>query len=459
MKLSHGLFLVTLAVALATSVLPASAQGGIILPEQIANGEEVTVSIAVCVSEDDVEQRARWDAQLARFEELYPNVTLESAVYCFAPDSFAALVAGGNLPTLFEVPFTEPQKLIREGIAVDLTDWFTQAGLQDVFNPAVLEVVSDENGHVYGFPTFAYAQGLAYNLQMLADAGLEAPPQTWAELPEAAGRLAKPDEFIAGFAMNMSGGGGGWHFTNIAYGFGADIIRDNGDGTYTATFGEGPAVDAMQMIYDLRWEQNALPLDLGINPILELVGGTAAMAMTPGDSLGWVNLNMPEVDLTKYGYAPVPAGPDGVRYSLTGGSARMVNSAASPAEQEAAIVYQIWNQLSEDELAASRELLHGTQAGNGAPVLNIYAGEFADIVTEIDAPHITMPVENYAAFNEAMASGEVVLVPEPVVAAQDFYAQIAEVLTTVLTDENADVPALMAEAAASFQTGILDAMQ
>jgi ABC-type glycerol-3-phosphate transport system substrate-binding protein len=444
---------------LAVAALPSSAQEGITLPDQVANGEDVTITIAACIGEDQVEQRDRWDAQLARFMEKYPNVTLETVIYCFAPDSFAALVAGGDLPTLFEVPFTEPQKMIREGIAADLTGAFAQFGIEDVFNASVLAIVSDADGAIYGFPTFAYAQGLAYNIAMLEAAGYDMPPQTWAELPEVAGALAKPDEFLAGFAMNMAGGGGGWHYTNIAYGFGADIIKDNGDGTYTATFGEGPAVDAMQMIYDLRWKYNALPRDLGINPILELVADNTAMAMNPGDGLGWVNLNMPEVDLTKYGYAAVPAGPDGVRYSLTGGSARMVNSAASPAEQEAAVVYQIWSQLSYDELAASRELFHGTQAGNGAPVLNIFAGEFADAVAEIDAPYITMPVENYAAFNDAMANGEVTLVPEPVVAAQDWYAHIAEVLTTVLTDENADVPALMAESAQSFQTGILDQMQ
>lgn len=458
MKALRFALVLALVVALGAAALPSGAQGGIALPDQVAGGEAVTISVAACIGEDQVEQRARWDEQIARFEAQYSNVTIETVIYCFAPDSFAALVAGGDLPTLFEVPFTEPQKMIREGIAADLTGAFEQFGITDVFNASVLAVVSNAEGAIFGFPTFAYAQGIAYNIEMLKAAGYDAPPQTWAELPEVAGKLAKPDEFVAGFAMNMAGGGGGWHFTNIAYGFGADIIRDNGDGTYTATFGEGPAVDAMQLVYDLRWKYNALPLDLGINPILELVADNTALAMNPGDGLGWVNLNMPEVDLTKYGYAAVPAGPDGARYSLTGGSARMVNSAASAAQQEAAVVYQIWNQLSESELAASRELFHGTQAGNGAPVLNIYAGDFAEVVAAIDAPYIAMPVENYAGFNDAMASGAVVLVPEPVVAAQDWYSFIAEVLTTVLTDENADVPALMAEAAASFQAGILDPM-
>jgi hypothetical protein len=41
-------------------------------------------------------------------------------------------------------------------------------------------------------------------------------------------------------------------------------------------------------------------------------------------------------------------------------------------------------------------------------------------------------------------------------AAQDMYAELTKVLQAVITDQNADVPALMAEANANYQS-ILDA--
>jgi ABC-type glycerol-3-phosphate transport system substrate-binding protein len=439
------------------------------MPDEIAGGRDVTISVAAAIGEDQVEIRERWDAQIARFEEQYPNVTVETFIYGFAPDTFAALIATDQVPTLFEVPFTEPGKLISQGIPADLTPLYAQFGLEGLYNDTVLAIMADEEGNTYGLPGFAYALGLAYSLPALEEAGYDAPPATYEELAAASvdvlGVEGPLGPFEAGFGFNMQGGGGGWHFTNIAYGFGADIVAVNEDGTYTATFGEGPAVEAMQYVKDLRWNRDVLPLDLAANPTLLLLEAQAPMSIQGGDSLGWLRLNAAGwaegafedvFDLTNFGFAPMPAGPDGNRYALSGGTARMINSAASEDEQEAAFVFQIWKEFSPCEIVPTREIYHSTQAGQGAPVLPLLAGEFQAAMDEIDADYITMPVENYTVFFDAVANGDLTLVPEPVVAAQDVYVALGEVLSQVLSDENADVAALMAEAADSFQSGVLD---
>jgi ABC-type glycerol-3-phosphate transport system substrate-binding protein len=454
----HKSLLFAFILVLLTSVFSASAQDSVFtvqLPEQIAEGREVTFSIAAAIAPEQTDVLEQWNAQIARFEERYPNVTVETVFYGFSPDTFAALVAGGQLPTNFEVPFTEPQKLIQQGVAENLTPYLEALGIADIFNDAVIDIVSDEDANIYGIPIFAYAQGLNYSIPALEAAGVDV-PQTWEALATTAQTLTRRDDAYAGFIFNMQGGGGGWHFTNIAYGFGADIIRDNGDGSYTATWGEGAAVEAMQFIKDLRWQYDALPYDLEANPVITLGNGQAAIAMSPGDGLGWLRLNMPEVDQTTLGFAPMPANAEGERYALSGGTARMINATATEDQKEAALVYQVWASLSEEELPASRAIFNSTQAGAGAPVMPLYKGEFQAVVDAIDAPMIVMPTENYQAFYDAVNSGEVTLVPAPSVGAQDAYSALAEVLTTVLTDENADVPTLMAESAAAFQAGVLD---
>jgi hypothetical protein len=151
----------------------------------------------------------------------------------------------------------------------------------------------------------------------------------------------------------------------------------------------------------------------------------------------------------------MPAAPDGNRYTLSGGSAQMIFSGATPDQQEAAVVFQVWRTLSAGEFAPSRTIFQNTQAGGGTPVLPVYAGAVQEAVEAFDAQFITMPVENYQGFYDALNAGEIVLVPEPPFA-QDFYVAIAEVMTTILTDESADVAALMADSAARFQSGILD---
>ncbi len=431
----------------------------ITLPDAIAEGRDVSITVSACIGEDQEQQRQDFDAQLARFMEAYPNVTVERTQYCFSPESFAALVAGGTLPTLFGVPATEPQRLIAQGVAADLSASFEQLGLSGVYNPTLLALLSDAEGHAYGFPEFSYAQGIGWDVAALSAAGYDAPPATWAEFGAVAQEIADPAAGVAGFAMFLSGGAGGWHFTNLAYGFGAtELIRDNGDGTYTAVYGEGAAVDAMQFLYDLRWPdaENALPLDLASNPTFETVDGRSVMFMSPADgSIGWLRVNMPDVDLARFGYGAMPQAPDGMRYTLTGGSHQMVFAGASADQQEAAIVFQVWRTLSPGEFAPSRTIFHATQAGAGTPVLPIFAGDLQTAVDAFDQQFITMPVENYQGFYDALNAGEIVLVPEPPFA-QDFYVAIAEVMTTVLTDESADVAALMAANAEAFQTGILD---
>jgi len=90
---------------------------------------------------------------------------------------------------------------------------------------------------------------------------------------------------VAGFSMINDGGPAtGWHFTVLGYTFGAtpaDIITTNEDGTFTAGFGEGPLVDALQLVKDLRWTDDVLPLDTVDWPTngTKLATGQAAMAL------------------------------------------------------------------------------------------------------------------------------------------------------------------------------------
>ncbi|MCZ7545432.1 MAG: extracellular solute-binding protein [Anaerolineae bacterium] len=287
------------------------------------------------------------------------------------------------------------------------------------------------------------------------------PPTTFDELAEMCQALTDRDANRAGFIFWSDGSGGaGWHYTNFAFGFGAgpdDLVRINEDGTYTATFGEGPAVEAMQFLRDLRWEYDCLPLALttGDDLIPALPTGRSAMVMFPGDQLGRIRLDYPD-QLADFGYAPMPAGPEGIR-TLTGGSASMISAAASADEQEAAFVFQIWRQMNTnpEELIAGFELQNETQGAVGIPFLKIYAGEYQDALAALQEPYVVMPVDNYAAFNDAIDSGEVTLVPEPP-RAQEYYVAVGAVLSQVLTDENADVAALMAQAADEFQAGVLD---
>ena len=338
--MKHKLFFIVAVVLLIASlpVATSSGQGTVVpqvfaMPEQIAGGRDVSITVSDKPASDQPEELAIWEGQVAKFQAMYPNVTIEGLELKYDPTAFIAMIAGDQLPTLFKTYFTEPEKFVQQDAVADLTPYFEQTGLGDVFNANVLAIAS-QDGKLYGIPDFAYSLGLAYNIHMLAAAGFDAPPATWDELAEMAAALTDHDNDVAGFAfINDGSGASGWHYTDIAYGFGAtpeDIIKPNGDGTYTAMFGEGATVDALQYIHDLRWTHDVLPgatLDWA-NITEALASERVAMVIYAGDQFSFMMNQFPDADLNKFGYAPVPAGPNG-RVALTGGNLWMIDSAAS----------------------------------------------------------------------------------------------------------------------------------
>ncbi|MCC6801677.1 MAG: extracellular solute-binding protein [Anaerolineae bacterium] len=463
MKRTRVLLILAVVALLGIQLIPALAQDAapvpdvLTLPDQIAGGRPVTITVSEKPSADQPAALEQWDAQAARFMALYPNVTVNGLELQYDPAAFTALIAGKQLPTLFRAYFTEPPKFVAENAAADLTPYIEAAGLSGVFNPEILSVISVD-GAVYGIPKDAYALGLAYNISLLEAAGFDAPPATWDELAEMAVALTDRDNNVAGFAfINDGSAASGWQFTNIAYGFGAapqDIIKDNGDGTFTAAFGEGATVDALNYIKELRWTYDVLPgatLDWG--SISEaLVSGRVALVIYAGDQFNWDYTQFPDTDFNNFGYAPAPAGPDG-RITLTGGNIWMVSGQATADEQEAAAYYQLWRQFDPVELQTSIEV---TTEAVGMPTLPLYVGDYQDQFMAFRAAYNKLPVEKYTPFNEAVESGEVHLQTEPGPNVQDYYTEMGVVISEVLTDESVDVASRLAQSAEEFQSFVLD---
>ena len=433
-------------------------------PDQIAGGQPVEISTVLMPPESQPVQLAAWQAQVARFQEMYPNVTIVGTDYVYAPDSFAALVAGNQVPTLFEVYLTDPARMIEQGIPADLTSFIQEQGLEDVFNPDILDIASAD-GSVYGIPRFAYAMGLAYNIPMLAAAGYDTPPATWDELVEAAQALTDRDNGVAGFSFITDGSGAtGWHATTLAYNFGLDnseIVSADGD-TYTASFADGPMLDAMNFVNDLRWTYDVLPrenLDWPLNGEA-IATGRAAMAVMAGDQYTWIRTTYPDAPIEDFGFAPMPTTEDGQSVSLVGGNIAMVNSNATPEEIEAAVYWRLFTQFDPNEIVSNFEAgASDPTVVVGSPVLPLYVGTYQAALQALEAQYANMPVENYAPFLDAITSGVATLQPEPLVAGQEFYSAMGSVVSTIVADENTDVAAALQEAQDVFQDNVLDQLQ
>src|SRR5690348_687763 len=107
MKKSLRIVLILCVLALTSfALIPAHAQDSAVpsvmtMPDKIADGRAVTFTITNEPPETDTAGRQQFLDQIARFEALYPNVTVQGDEYTYAPDTFAALVAGNQVPTMF----------------------------------------------------------------------------------------------------------------------------------------------------------------------------------------------------------------------------------------------------------------------------------------------------------------------------------------------------------------------
>lgn len=436
--------------------------------EQSAKKEMVVLKLGIWPEETmtgDIELHKEY---VKRFQQKYPNVKVVPQHYKYSVDTFVPLAESGQLPTIFETWFTEPQKLIAGGFVKDVTDELVQLGWIDKMNPSVRQLLSDKNGRVYGVPRDAYALGLMLNVALFREAGLVDAnglpkyPKTWQELAETA-KIIKEKTGQAGMVILAKDNAGGWHFTNIAWSFGARFEVQK-DGKWIAQIDTPEVKAALQFVRDLKWKYDVLTPD----PTSEDWGtgfrgigtGTAAMYLAAQDAVNQPTMTygLPVEDLA---LVPVPAGPGG-QYSLMGGTPYMFAANATKDEVLAALGYlEIMGKapVLTDDVIEGLKADAANRKANGVPVIPTFPAwtdpEYLKVQEEILAEYRNVDMRLYQDYYDVIKKPGVLRPEEPMLA-QDLYAELTKVLQAVLTDENADIDALLARAQKNFQS-LLDA--
>jgi len=398
-----------------------------------------------------------------KFNAQYPNVDLQQAHYTYAVDTYLALAEAGVAPTVFESWFTEPDKLIRNNLVADITKEIKQFGWDAKMSPAMMSLLS-RDGKIYGLPRDAYALGLYLNVDLFRKAGLvdrngiPQYPKTWDELATIA-QTIKQKTGSSGLCLLAKDNAGGWHFTNIAWGFGA-VFEVQRNGKWYGQLNSPEAVAALQYVKDLKWRYDVLtpdPTNEDWSSGWRAIGtGAAAMYIGAQDGVNQPteNYGLPVGDVS---IVPVPAGPKG-QFSLMGGTPYMFAPNATSEQITAALRYlEIMGRgpiVNADTIAGLRA---DAQKNKNAGIPNI-----PDVPAWTDAAYLKAKQDARDAFanvdmrlfNDYYAavakSGN--LKPEEPVQTQDLYAELTKCLQAVLTDRNANPQALLDTAQRNFQT-------
>ncbi|AEE15638.1 ABC transporter substrate-binding protein [Treponema brennaborense] len=407
------------------------------------------------------------EGYLQKFKETHPDIAVSPLYYKYATDTFVSLAESGQLPTVFETWFTEPQKLIDGEFVKDITAELKARGWIEKMNPSIANLLS-KNGKIYGVPRDAYALGLMLNVDLFRKAGLVDAngvpkyPKTWDELAQTA-KIIKDKTGAAGLCLLAKDNAGGWHFSNIAWGFGAEFEKFDKSGKCIAQLNTPEVAAAVQYVKDLKWKYDVLtpdPTNEDWGTGFRALGtGTAAMYIAAQDAV-----NMPTqvngLDVNDLSIVPVPAGPKG-QYSLMGGTPYMFAANATSAEINAALDYLVIMGKSPevtDESVAGMKADAANRYNEGIPVIPPFpAWTDKALLTARDAAEKPYRNVDMALFNDyyAKTTETTNLKSEEPILAQDLYAELTKVLQAVLTDKNANVQTLLNTAQKNFQS-ILD---
>lgn len=393
---------------------------------------------------------------VSQFEKDNPGITIQGSENVWDPLTFSAKLAGRSVEDVIKVPLTEPQGLIARKQVRPITAPLREWNHYQEFNPQVLDLLRDDKDEVYGVPQAPFAQGLVYHRGLFAQAGLDPdkPPSTWDEVRAYAKQITEKTG-KAGFVHESKGNTGGWQLTMLTYTHGGDMEREEG-GKYVAAFNDQPTRDALALLKDMRWTDNAMgenQLNDQNDVVKRFAAGEIGMYMgTPG-TYRVAKMNFGMKNTGDYGITALPqAGGDA---TLAGADVFMVPASVSEEKAAAAVKWLLYAYVQpqyDPEVAAERakELAADPEAAVGVPTLPMFSAEQQKKIDDAVKPHANVELANFKPWLDGTPSLE--LRPEPPVAAQKLYAILDPVVQAVLTNRDADIDALLAKAEADANT-------
>ncbi|MFC6091268.1 ABC transporter substrate-binding protein [Saccharothrix lopnurensis] len=399
-----------------------------------------------------------FNARVEQFEAAHPDIDVESQEYTWTAASFTAQLAGGTIPDVFTVPFTDGRGLIERGQVADVSEQIGELPYAGALNPNVAKAGQAADGKQWAVPIAAYGQALHYNRTLFTQAGLDPdrPPTTWAEVRSAA-RLISERTGQAGYAQMTSGNTGGWVLATLGYAFGGRVERIDGDRA-EATIDTPEMAEVLTTLRAMRWEDDSMGANFlydwaGINQ--DFAAGRIGMYVSGGGNYGNLvtqNGLKPE----DYGVAALPLADDPDAGVLGGGTLAVVSPKIGDRGRDAAVEwidFYYMGKLTDREAAvADARTLAETGQPVGAPALPVLDRATYDRAREWTREYVNVPLEQMAPYTAEMFDQP--LLTEPTRSTQDVYKILDRTVQALLTDSAGDVPTLLAEADAEVQARI-----
>ena len=404
----------------------------------------VTITVGCQPPKSNPKEREAWDADVAAFQQQHPNITIQSkdAFPCINPDTFQAKLAGGTQEDVFYVYYTDVQKIIKAKQAADISQYVGSVKAAKDLRADVLGVFKDGD-KTFGLPRNNYNMGLVYNRKLFTQAGLnpDSPPKTWAEVQEAAKKIAALGPGYVGFGEYSAGNTGGWHFAAELYARGGSMVSDDGK---TAAFNSDQGKAVLENLRKMRWDDNSMGSKqlLQWEDLMRMMGsGKLGMMVGAPDVVQSVNNDF-QGKFEDYGVTAVPESEGNA--SLSGGDGYMFNPKATPEKIKAGLLWLEFHELTPGKGQFNYQRAKDQGRPVGLPIPDLY-GDSApgNEINALRKQYATVPVDHFAPYVAAQSKITNKLEPPK---AQELYAVLDVAMSAVLTRKDADIDKLLSDA-------------
>ncbi len=380
--------------------------------------KSVTISVASLIPGSTQAAVDQFNAQVKEFENANPTIKVNAVEYQWTAPTFAAKLAAGTLPTVFEVPFTDARTL-------------------------------GDNGQL----------ALHYNRALFKAAGLDPnkPPTTWTQLRADAKQIAQKTGKAGYVEMAKDDNTAGWILTTVVYSLGGRM--EVGTGTNAkATLDNPKTIQALNLLKAMRWTDNSMGSNFNyswgdINQAF--AAGTIGMYISGSDV--YTNLvQASNINPGIYGLGTIPLAKSKNAGVLGGGTLVGVRPDANAAAKAAAVKWIDFFYesplVSKSQAIRNAQTLVANKQPVGVPALPLFNKQQYDLANTWIKPYINVPLTQMKPFLTGIF-GET-LVPEPEAATQSVYHSLDAVVEAVLTNKNTNVVQMLQQANSTAQAAI-----
>jgi multiple sugar transport system substrate-binding protein len=337
MRRHTGVVIATAATALALTACTSPASPGTD-PTSPTNpttggGEKVTLTFVTHYTEGPTKES--FERLIAQWNGEHPDIEVVHQPVQFADllTTLSTRQVGGQGADLFNA-YSVWGQLASSGV-LDTPPDSVANDIKSNYNATALAAVTGPDGEIFGYPGEVNTAAMYYNKQLLAAAGYDQPPATWAELEEIANAITKQDASgnyeVVGFppTKTFDNDKNNVHpFLSLWNAAGATSLT-NPDGTSAL---DDNATDLLEM-YSRLVESGAM--SIAIDPYTAFPNGQIGMFIELGWFLATLKDTMPAADFeAMVGTAPVP-GPTAGQHGSVSAVYYMGVSAASAHKEQA----------------------------------------------------------------------------------------------------------------------------